>query len=207
MENRWRRVLGSGRHRFTGVCGCTYLHVCAYIDMVPSLFAFFLSGVASFFFLTWAVTTLWGADVKRNAGSDECSVHHSYSAIVFMNFWLFFSLLGNLVCNPTGYKLRVIFNLPERTGAHWRYLRSDVLSKNRPGLLAIRICLFIFKKPSKHYIWLSKVMHLEKSQNFARWSKTTQSSSCWCGSHKIENCILWLSPFSFHSCGDAGADK
>lgn len=160
-----------------------------------------------FFFLTWAVTTLWGADVKRNAGSDECSVHHSYSAIVFMNFWLFFSLLGNLVCNPTGYKLRVIFNLPERTGAHWRYLRSDVLSKNRPGLLAIRICLFIFKKPSKHYIWLSKVMHLEKSQNFARWSKTTQSSSCWCGSHKIENCILWLSPFSFHSCGDAGADK
>lgn len=109
------RVLGSERHEFTGVCGRSYLHVCAYIDTVPSLFAFFLSGVTSLFKLSCHNTV--NADVKRSAGSDECSVRCSYSAIVFMNFWLFFSLLGNLVCNPTGYKLQVVFNLPERTGA------------------------------------------------------------------------------------------
>jgi len=132
---------------YTRVCGCTYLHMCTCIGTVPSLLAFSLSAVGSAFNLGCHGTAKCWCKQKCRFGGVLCRTAHN-SAIVFMNFCLVFRFLGNLVCNPTGYKLEVIFNLPEKTGDSWRCLWSDVLSKNRPGLLTVSnslgfFCLFL----------------------------------------------------------------
>lgn len=152
MEDSWRRVLGSEGHEFTHACVCThtYLHTCACSDTIPNFFAFSLSAVVSFFNLGCHNTAECWCKEKCRFRWVLCLTTHN-SAIVFMNFCLVFRILGNLVCNPTGYKLEVIFNLPEKIGDGWRCLWSDALSKNRPGLLTISnilgfFCLFLESK-------------------------------------------------------------
>lgn len=103
------------------VCTCTYLHTCACSDTIPNLFAFFLSAVVSFFNLGCHNTAECWCKEKCRFRWVLCLTTHN-SAIVFMNFCLVFRILGNLVCNPTGYKLEVIFNLPEKIGDSWRCL-------------------------------------------------------------------------------------
>lgn len=149
------------------MCVCIYVltYTCACIDTVPSLFAFFLSAVVSFFNLGCHNTAKCWCKEKCRFRWVLCLTAHN-SAIVFTNFCLVCRLLGNLVCNPTGYKPEVIFNLPEKIGDSWRRLWSDVLWKNRPGLLTISNILRFFclslESKVQHYIWFSKVMHLKK---------------------------------------------
>lgn len=116
-------VKGVSLHMRVCVCVCThtYLHICACSDTIPNLFAFFLSAVVSFSNLGCHNTAECWCKEKCRFRWVLCLTTHN-SAIVFMNFCLVFRILGNLVCNPTGYKLEVIFNLPEKIGDSWRCL-------------------------------------------------------------------------------------
>lgn len=116
-------------YMYLPTCVCRYWHS-------SKLICLFLTAVVSFVNLGCHNTAkCWCKEKCRFRWVLSLTVHNS--AIVFMNFCLVFRLLGNLVCNPTGYKLEVIFNLPEKIGDSWRCLWSDVLSKDRPGLLTI----------------------------------------------------------------------
>lgn len=68
-------MLGSEGHEFTHACVCVHVPTYTHVHVVTQFqtylpFSFQQLSLS----LTWAVTTLLSADVKRNAGLDECSV-------------------------------------------------------------------------------------------------------------------------------------